>query len=156
MNLERFARLVSAYGANSRAWPIEEREDAMRFVRHNAAAEKLRKDEQVLDEHLDFYLTDEFDFEQLKSNIVDAAYGAAQTSLFSRLLDWLIPVSSIDLWRPALAATLPLIIGTLLGMNIEAELDPDESWEDGLEIMAMVQITTTGLDQLSTSELPDE
>lgn len=160
MNLERFARLVSAYGANSKAWPIEEREDAMRFLQHNALAEKLLKDEQVLDEHLDFYLTSELDLERLKSNIVDAAYGRleeAKTGPLSRLLDWLIPVSSIDIWRPALAATLPLIIGTLLGMNIDAELDPGDSWEDGLEIMAMADVATTGLDpELSPLEFPDE
>lgn len=160
MNLERFARLVSAYGANSKAWPIEERGDAMRFLQHNAVAEKLLRDEQVLDGHLDLYLTNELDLERLKSNIVDAAHGRldeAKSSRLSRLLDWLVPVSSIGIWRPALAATLPLIIGTLLGMNIDSEFDPDDSWEDGLEIMAMVEVATTGLDPgLSPSEFPDE
>ena len=144
MNIERFAQIVAAYGVSSKAWPEEERDDAIRFLESSIRAQFLFKDQQKLDQRLDAYLSEDIHLDKLRNKILLSATGLSdqgKSGFIDGILEWLLPDNPADFWRPALAATLPLIVGTLLGMNIETSgLDSIESWEDELEIMAIVTI----------------
>lgn len=49
MDLERFARIVDAYGAEPRAWPEAERDAALALCAASAEARRLRADAAALD-----------------------------------------------------------------------------------------------------------
>jgi predicted anti-sigma-YlaC factor YlaD len=49
MTLDRFARIVEAYGAEPRAWPEAERDAALAFHAHNGEARKLCDEAAALD-----------------------------------------------------------------------------------------------------------
>jgi hypothetical protein len=49
MTLERFNRIVEAYGAEARAWPDAERDAALAFCAANEGARRLRTDAAALD-----------------------------------------------------------------------------------------------------------
>jgi hypothetical protein len=53
LTLNRFKKILAAYGADPARWPDAEREDAVRFARDNAAARQLLLDAQQLDDALD-------------------------------------------------------------------------------------------------------
>jgi ferric-dicitrate binding protein FerR (iron transport regulator) len=49
MNLDRFTRIVEAYGAESRAWPDAERDAALAFCASSADARAMRDEARALD-----------------------------------------------------------------------------------------------------------
>lgn len=163
MNLQRFSQIISAYGAKIESWPIEERHEAAEFLQRNSEAQKLIKVEMLLDQQLDDHSPEDIDVLRLTNNIVTMIAEQTESDLQSELqselrskkqpttlsgfldhlLDWLLPVEPIQFWRPALAASLPLIVGGLLGMNIDtSQLDSSDYWEDELEIMAIASSTS--------------
>ena len=145
MNLQRFTTLVSAYGTKPQSWPAEERKAAEEFLKQNPDAQNLLEAETFLDQKLDSFFSDEMDVSDLRANIIRATINekpvkklTGRDGLLDRILDWLVPLQPVQLWRPALAATLPLILGGLLGTNIEtSQFEPGDYWEDELEIMAI-------------------
>jgi len=158
VNLQRFSQIINAYGAKTESWPAEERHEAAEFLRRNNEARNLIKAEMLLDQQLDDYSLGDIDVNWLTNNIVTTIAAQTQSDLQSelrskepttlsgfldRLLDWLLPVEPIQFWRPALAASLPLIVGGLLGMTIDiSQLDSSDYWEDELEIMAIASSTS--------------
>ncbi|HIG39968.1 MAG: hypothetical protein ABGY96_22940 [bacterium] len=163
MNLQRFSQIINAYGAKIESWPIEERHEAAEFLQRDREAQKLIKAEMLLDQQLDDYSPGDIDVSRLTNSIVTAIVEHTQSGLLSELqsepqpknepttlsgfldhlLDWLLPVEPIQFWRPALAASLPLIVGGLLGMSIDtSQFDSSDYWEDELEIMAIASSTS--------------
>ena len=159
MNLQRFNQIINAYGAKIESWPLEERHEAAEFMQRNIEARDLIKAEILLDQQLDDYSLRDIDANRLTNNIVTTIAAQTQSDLQSelrlkkepttlsgfldRLLDWLLPIEPIQFWRPALAASLPLIVGGLLGMTIDtSQLDSSDYWEDELEIMAIASSTS--------------
>jgi hypothetical protein len=136
---------VNAYGTKPRSWPVEERDAAETFLARNPDAQNLLKAEMALDAKLDSFFSDEVDVGRLRANIINATINSKQIetltnrdSLLDQILDWLLPLQPVQLWRPALAATLPLILGGLLGTSLEtSQFDSGDYWEDELEIMAI-------------------
>ncbi len=144
MNLHRFSQLVEAYGARPENWPSDERQTAIDFLDSSEAAADLIKTGMLLDDQLDGYLLPESDLYSLKKSILASVankpaseVSAPQIGLLDRLLDWLLPLNPTHYWQPALAATLPLIVGAVLGMNIErVSVDANDSWEDEIQLMS--------------------
>jgi hypothetical protein len=154
MNLQRFTTLVSAYGTRAESWPVEERGAAEVFLQQNPEAQNLLKAEISLDQKLDSFFADEMDVGGLRANIINATINAERVEkltdrdgLLDQILDWLLPLQPVQLWRPALAATLPLILGGLLGTSIETgQYDSGDYWEDELEIMAIASSSSVNED----------
>ncbi len=55
MNIDRFAVILEAYGADPRRWPEAEREAAIALLRQDEAARRLMDDAGELDHALDAY-----------------------------------------------------------------------------------------------------
>jgi hypothetical protein len=110
MNAERLRELLDIYGGAAHNWPEELREDMHAALAADPSAQAWLSQARELDSLLDSYRPSVID---LTDRIVDQI---TRTRL-DRLLDWLIPADPVDWWRPALAGTLPLVIGLALGMS---------------------------------------
>jgi hypothetical protein len=163
MNLQRFSQIIDAYGVKMESWPFEERHQATEFLQQNNEAQDLLKTAMLLDQQLDDYSPGDINVNRLTNSIITTITLQTQSDLQSdlqsepqskkepknlsgfldHLLDWLLPAEPVQFWRPALAASLPLIVGGLLGMTIDtSQFDSSDYWEDELEIMAIASSTT--------------
>lgn len=134
MDLSRFTQIVSAYGGQPKYWPVEEREAAAAFMENSEQAQALVKLEQNLDAQLATYLPGRADVRELKSGII-ASIEKDAMSILDTVLDWILPENPIQFWRPALVATLPLVIGIMAGVMAQSE--PDYLWEDEIALMGL-------------------
>jgi hypothetical protein len=141
MNIDTFKQLLEAYGATESRWPSQSRAAAITLLAASADARALQDQHALLDQALDRYQVDE-NLTRLRSDILAQL---PQNSLLDRLLDWLIP-THIDLQaviRPAMVATLPLILGVALGSSLNLDmLDTSADWEDEIYLMALVEDDT--------------
>lgn len=118
MDNERFAQLVAAYGGRAEAWPAAERAGAEALLRADPAARRLAADARRLDGWLDTWTV---------VPATPAAIAPGRSRLL-RLLDWLRPRAPGDLWRPALASALPVVLGFAIGIALPAAPLGD-AWE---------------------------
>jgi len=122
MELERFNSLVDAYGGDEAAWPAAERDAARSLLAAEPQARALQQAAQALDRELAL-------FRVAPPPSIDLILAARpQPGALERLLAWLVPAAPGQLWRPALAAMLPLALGVVLGAGLPASLDA-EGWE---------------------------
>ena len=122
MDLERFGQLVDAYGGNEAAWPDTERGAAQRLLAAEPRARALRRAAQALDGELAL-------FQVAPPPPLDRILAARRRpGAVERLLAWLVPAAPVELWRPALAAMLPLALGVALGAGLPASFDAG-GWE---------------------------
>jgi hypothetical protein len=106
----------------------------------------LLRDYQAFDDALDRYQVD-IDVGDLAGRIIAAVTGPSRpgqtgkgTRLLDRILDWLMPAdtSPRNLWRPAVAAALPLLLGVAIGSTINLdEPDTTDSWQDEIYLLAL-------------------
>jgi hypothetical protein len=122
MDLERFGRLVDAYGSDETAWPVGERDAAQQLLLAEPRARALQRAAQALDEELAL-------FHVSPAPPLDRVLAAIpRPGRLERLLSWLVPAAPAQLWRPALAAMLPLALGVALGAGVPAPFATD-GWE---------------------------
>ncbi|MHA7815989.1 MAG: hypothetical protein ACX93N_05900 [Pseudohaliea sp.] len=122
MELERFQRLVDVYGGDDAAWPAGERDAARALLAVEPRARDLQRAARALDEELALF---QVASPPPVSRILAARPGPGAVE---RLLAWMVPAAPLQLWRPALAAMLPLALGVLLGAGLPASLETD-GWE---------------------------
>ena len=130
MNLERFTLIVESYGADSQQWPSNERAEALEFSSTSIDAVSLLDQERELDQHLALFEfpNSERSVRQIKMGI----FSAIKPRRLEQLLNWVLP--DLDdltrtLWRPTLVATMPLLLGVLIGLTLSNniyELSPQE------------------------------
>jgi len=112
MELERFNSLVDAYGGDEAAWPAAERDAARSLLAAEPQARALQREARALDRELAL-------FQVAPPPSVDRILAARpQPGALERLLAWLVPAVPGQLWRPALAAMLPLALGVVLGAGL--------------------------------------
>lgn len=139
MSPERLRDLLDNYGSRESNWPSELRESmraALDSLERNNSLERwdslepgesleLRvalREARELDELLDSYAPP---LAQLEQRILEAL----PQPLLERLFSWLVPERGSELWRPALAAALPLLLGVTLGLNgLLSESDTGVDW----------------------------
>ena len=147
MNLETFTKLLDSYGTVEANWPAEVRGEAVAFVTENEAARSLLLQYAPLDQALDRY-TVRPDIDRMRA-VLMAKVG--RKNLFDRVTAWLMPEPGNlqAIWRPAVAATLPLILGIILGSTLSLGNTDSytESWSDEI---SMVALSTNSTDSLST------
>ena len=130
MNLERFTLIVESYGADSQQWPRNERAEALEFSSTSIDAVSLLDQERELDQHLAL-----FEFPNSERSVRRVKMGissALKPSRLEQLLNWVLPDFddlTRTLWRPTLVATMPLLLGVVIGLTLSDdtyELSPEE------------------------------
>lgn len=144
MNQDQFRKLLDTYGASETNWPAESRPGARALLERDEAASRLLREYRAFDDVLDRYQID-IDVGELTGRIMAAVPGPlrpgqTRKSLPDRILDWLMPAdtSPRNLWRPAVAASLPLLLGVAIGSAINFDdMDPTDSWQDEIYLLAL-------------------
>ena len=145
MKLGNFSQVIEIYGADSAMWPEDLREDLEAFLAKNESARSLLSEYSQLEQSLDKIAVP--DFPGLETRVLNQALSPRQQSLFVSLISWLLPTENFgaNLWRPALAACLPLVFGIVLGnyysFGISSEVDEFDYWEDELAMIALTYIS---------------
>lgn len=145
MKLGNFSQVIEIYGADSAMWPEDLREDLEAFLAKNETARSLLSEYSQLEQSLDKIAVP--DFPGLETRVLNQALSPRQQSLFVSLISWLLPTENFgaNLWRPALAACLPLVFGIVLGnyysFGISSEVDEFDYWEDELAMIALTDIS---------------
>lgn len=152
LSMQRFTAILEAYGSEPSRWPEEERHAMLQFIAANPHTNIPRAAAAQLDQ-----LLDSAEFGAPSSSLVGSIMASlpnrSQVELIDTLLAWLFPPSNrylTWLWRPAVAVTLPLAVGFILGAGSVgyAGVDEWESWEEEIYISGIITIdsaaTTSG------------
>lgn len=138
-SLSRFVEILDAYGSDRNRWPKEDREQLELLLATSPHAQQLLKETAKLDSMLNQFAASEIS-QEVRKQVVDAIpFG--KSGFAERLLDWLFPEGPEFLWRPALAVTLPLLIGFVLGL---VTLEPAESLDNFEEDIYLVGVQAAG------------
>ena len=143
MNENRFKLLIDTYGADIRRWPEDEVAAALTFQQSSPAAKQWLAEAQQVDN-----LLDRIDagvepgmLLEIQSRIETSFEQAHQTAV-DRMINWLLPDVSAwatTLWRPTMAACLPLIVGISIGLSTTT----DEVTLSSSEEIALLAISPT-------------
>lgn len=140
MTLEQFRQLIETWGTVPANWPASSRDEAKRLLDTSDAARAMVTTMSGLDVALDRYEA-KLDVDGLRQRIL-ARLPEPGIDFFDRLWNWLVPrqVSVASLWRPVTAATLPLVLGIVLGGNVAMPADQiTDNWEDEIQMLALVE-----------------
>ncbi len=140
MEMERFEQLLAAYGASFQRWPAEERDAAQILLQSSEEARRLHAQTAALDRMLDAWQVEPPD--DLRERILAQLPRTVRTPL-DRFVDWLMPDMEhmgAQVWRPALVAAIPLLVGIILGSTLDIVSDGTDSpevWQEEIYLMAL-------------------
>jgi hypothetical protein len=140
MNIDAFTQILETHGAVEANWPEETRAACRHLTATSQEAQQLLLQFMLLEQSLD--ALDQPHFPGLETRILHQALPPQQLSLSDRLINWLIPKSGspLSLWRPTLAACLPLGFGILVGNLTDLGAVQDSSeyqyWDDELIMLS--------------------
>lgn len=126
LNIERFSAIVDAYGGDPCRWPVEEREAAQTLLACSVQAQAICDQARQLDQILGAQPVPDFDpllrrlERQPRPSVIPPRTRSPQ-GVFERVLIWLLPPrqSVMQWWRPAALACVPLLLGLVLGTQLE-------------------------------------
>lgn len=122
LSAQRFARLLACYGADPVHWPDAERAAAQTFLDNNVSARAMLREAMALDHWLQSPASQAPAFTGLEARLLQRKLPSATRGAVERLLAWLLPAPGLELrllWRPVAVACLPLVIGLLVGFQVE-------------------------------------
>ena len=133
VDLERFAMIVDAYGAEPSAWPDDERDDALALLATSEAAVRLRDEAAVLDSLLDDAPVLEPPA-ALKSRILERAPKPAVSwaDRVDRLAEIAWPFG--PRWQPVAALAAAAVLGVLVGVAVPQASQAEASSTDITEL----------------------
>ncbi len=164
MNLDRLQTIINAYGNDAARWPADERQAALTFINKSSAARQVLQASVATSEELDAWLDSDMfldspEFEQIKhrigqratARILDRVIKIPADSNLERFFTWLLPdptSRSISFWKPGLVASLPLVLGMVLGSLTETGIRLDstgaedalvenQAWDEELYLLAL-------------------
>jgi hypothetical protein len=149
MTLEQLTHLIAIHGGERANWPQESREQALPLLDSSAAARALLEQQQAVDALLDQLPLPKFD--GLEARILNQTLPPRQRSSLERFVSWLLPDRGLTLqwWRPAAAACLPLVFGVLVGnyfsFGVANEDDGFHYWEDELTMLSLTNYAESQL-----------
>ncbi len=117
MNNELFQHYATSYGSDINRWPQDVRQKAHQCLQGNPSLANVLIEESHLDESLNAYQTPPDILADLEQTIL--AKTVSNPGLLDSLLAWLAPQNS--LFRPAVVACLPLLLGMIVGNSYELE-----------------------------------
>ena len=135
MNKTEFENLLSSYGANLSRWPEAQRDAAMSALAIHLDWQTQITEEKRLDDLLDGYTVDSSMLAALERQILNKAI--FRRTVLDKLLDWVSPAHG--LWKPALAACLPILVGLSIGLSVDV----------GEQYSLENELTLTGLEAAS-------
>jgi hypothetical protein len=142
MDRQTFIQHAESYGSDLERWPEEVVAEAKLALANQPELTEVLKQEIGLDQLLSLYELPKVDFSALEQSILNSTID--KTTLIDRLIDWLRPEQSI--WRPALAACLPILIGMILGTNLE--IDDQYVLSEEIEILNSSMWDSALLDEI--------
>ncbi len=148
MNKQLFTHYASTYGSEISQWPNEVKQVAVDALAVNPQWQSLLEAEVSLDQALDAYQVSSSPLPDLEQAILNST--AAKIDLIDRILAWLIPQNSV--FRPALVACVPLLVGVILGNSLEIE----DQYVLSEEIELISSFTVLEPDLENDSEASDE
>jgi len=147
MALKELTQTLEIHGTNPVKWPANSREQIEELLNNDERAMALKKEFDDLEKSLDqLHIPD---FAELKQYVRHLDLPPRRVDLFEKFLTWLLPTAWLlpternykNLWRPAVAACLPLMFGIILGnyytFGINISIDENEFWEDQLLMLAL-------------------
>ncbi len=158
MTLDDLEQLLDRYGSQPGSWPTELRQTALVLISRSTDAQQLldhySDSEHKLDRLLDLLASQETvpEFPGLEVKVMHQQLPERSRPLIDSLLDWLLPKSGFTgskLWRPVVAACLPLLFGMLLSnvfsFGIDSNLNNIENWDDELYLLSLNDYVETVL-----------
>lgn len=149
MTREQLSHLIAIHGGELANWPQQSRQQALRLLDSDTSARAMLEQQQAVEALLNQLPLPEFS--GLEAKILNQTLPPRQPSLLERFLSWLLPDQGLTLqwWRPAVAACLPLVFGVLVGnyfsFGVVVEDDGFQYWEDEL---SMLSLTDSAVSQL--------
>lgn len=144
MTLDDFKHVLDTHGGNRNNWPQGIQDDCARLLSEDAQARALLQSQHRLDATLDALTVPEFP--GLEARILHQPLPPRDRSLADRLVEWLLPASASlnELWRPAMAACVPLVFGIVLGnyfsFGVVDETNGFDNWDDELLMISFTDI----------------
>jgi len=140
MDLNEFRKLITAYGTVEANWPASTREAARTLIDTNPEAAALVVRHSPLDNALDRYDVP-VNEARIRAGILARIDNMAPAkNVIDRFTSWLFPdlTDLHGIWRPALAASLPLILGIILGSTVSfGATDSTDTWSDEISMVAL-------------------
>jgi len=148
MELSRFKQIVACYGAAPGRWPEGERQQALQLISSDQRAQAVLEQQASLDDALSAYRLD-MDLTRLESRILQRIDRESR-GWVERLVGWLVPEAGqpVSWLRPAVAVSLPLVCGIVLGTAIS--IDPATNSYSDEEMLVMMGLAA--IDDLVITE----
>ena len=145
MTLDEFSLVLDTYGNNRDNWPVESLAACQSLLDSSNEARQLLESHNQLAGALDNLPTPEFP--GLESRVLNQYLPPRLRSPVDRLMEWLLPEagSLANLWRPAMAACLPLVFGIVLGNYYSFGINDSndfDNWDDELLMIAFTDTET--------------
>ncbi len=144
MDEAAFANALDRWGSRLSQWPAHEAA-ARELIERSAAARRLL----IRAEQLDAQLSQPAELAanpQLQQRITSALAGRKQFDGLDRLIQWF----AASLWRPSVAAAVPLLLGFIIGTA--APIAAEDSLAEELGLLAF----TTTIEIAGAEEIADE
>ena len=145
MTLEEFTKLVEDYGTEPSRWPVRLRQECEDFIAGNTEADALINRQRDLEILMDRLRVPEFP--GLEARVLNQALPPRYSSPIDQFLEWLLPTGSVgkQLWRPAMVACLPLVVGIVIGnfynFGVGLRSEGFEYWDDELYMLSLNDYT---------------
>lgn len=140
MKLNEFADLLLVHGAKPDRWPDSLRVRAESLVATDENAAALLRREQNLADLLDAVQVPEM--AGLEQRVLQQSLPARRKSKINALVNWLLPAEVLHYWwRPALAATVPLVFGIVLGNFFSFGVSGSVEIQDWANEMYLLSLT---------------
>jgi len=139
MTLEDFKQTIECLGTDPAHWPIDTRVKCEMLLESNSDARLLLNEQSELD--LLLQKIEAPVFLGLETRILNQDLPPRQQSVIDNIVQWLIPDQlGAQLWRPAVAACLPLVFGVLVGnffsFGVSEQELALEYWDDELALLS--------------------
>ena len=147
MTLEKFTRIIDLYGCESARWPQSLLAECESFVTNSIEARMLLNQQYQVDESM--AKLEVPDFPDLETRVLNQSLPQRNRGFFEGVMSWLIPDEYFgkQVWRPAIAACIPLVFGIVLGnyfsFGIGIEDDGFQYWDDELAMLSLTDYTET-------------
>lgn len=137
MNIDTFDKLLASYGTVEANWPVDVRDAAREFLSVSAEARALVDRYAPLDTALDKY-TVAPNTAKVREILLSRT---SRSNIIDRITAWLLPESANlhAIWRPALVASLPLILGIILGstLSLGSTDNTTDTWSNEISLVAL-------------------
>ena len=139
MTLKDFKQTIESFGTDPAHWPIGKAALCEALLESSWQARLLLNEQSELDGFLQ--KLEAPNFIGLEKRVLNQNLPPRQPLLIDNIVDWLVPVQlGAQLWRPAIAACLPLVFGVLVGNFFSFGVsEPEialEYWDDELALLS--------------------